>query len=70
METPCVKICTMEADTGMCAGCWRTLDEIAAWSGLPGPERERIMGLIEIRRAAPHRADAVGRSLPAKGAAR
>ena len=32
MESPCNKICTIDAATGWCRGCGRTLDEIAAWS--------------------------------------
>jgi predicted Fe-S protein YdhL (DUF1289 family) len=32
----------MAAD-GLCDGCFRTTDEIAAWSSLPDPERRRLM---------------------------
>ena len=61
MDTPCIKICTMEGDTGLCAGCWRTLDEIMAWSSLSSAERRRIMAALDARRlgldAGPRRAD-------------
>ena len=30
METPCVKICTLDARSGLCLGCGRTIDEIMA----------------------------------------
>lgn len=30
--SPCMSICTMNVSTGECAGCLRTLDEIAHWS--------------------------------------
>ncbi len=30
---PCVKICTLDARSGLCLGCGRTLDEIARWIG-------------------------------------
>ena len=50
METPCVKICTMEEDTGWCAGCWRTLDEIMDWTSLSAGERRRIMASLDARR--------------------
>lgn len=29
--SPCISICKMDAQTGLCEGCWRTLDEIAGW---------------------------------------
>lgn len=30
--SPCISICRMSDDTTLCEGCWRTLDEIGAWS--------------------------------------
>lgn len=57
MDTPCVKICVIDAGTGLCTGCARTLAEIAAWAGLSADERRRIMGELEARR----------RHLPAAG---
>ena len=50
MDTPCINICAMEEDTGLCAGCWRTLDEIMAWPGLSRAERRRIMATLDARR--------------------
>ncbi len=43
IETPCVQICVMDAATGLCQGCSRTRNEIAAWSQLTSAERRRIM---------------------------
>ena len=28
---PCVGICRMSEDSGLCQGCWRTRDELRAW---------------------------------------
>jgi uncharacterized protein len=55
MLSPCIKVCTIEVATGLCAGCARTLAEIAAWSGLVEAERARIMRELPGRR---HRAGA------------
>lgn len=30
--SPCINICTMNPQTGLCDGCLRTIDEIAGWS--------------------------------------
>jgi uncharacterized protein len=52
METPCIKICAIEADTGLCAGCGRTMVEISQWARLTGNERRRIMaGLSDRQRS-------------------
>lgn len=41
ISTPCVGIC--RAPDGVCVGCGRTLEEIAAWRVLSEEERLRIM---------------------------
>ena len=42
VPSPCVNICRIEPDSGLCAGCRRTLDEIAAWSRLDDA-RKRVV---------------------------
>ena len=32
VPSPCVSLCKMNRDSGLCEGCLRTLDEIIAWS--------------------------------------
>lgn len=32
MPSPCVNVCKMNADRSLCLGCYRTIDEIRAWS--------------------------------------
>jgi uncharacterized protein len=53
IATPCIGVCTIEAKTGHCYGCKRTLKEVASWGRLSGEERERIMAELAGRRAAP-----------------
>ena len=36
VASPCVSLCRMDADTGWCLGCMRTLHEIAGWGALVG----------------------------------
>ena len=31
VPSPCISVCRMDAVTGWCEGCFRTLDEIAGW---------------------------------------
>jgi uncharacterized protein len=48
IETPCVKICVVEPETGFCIGCGRTRGEIADWIAMAPDERHKVMeGLPE-----------------------
>lgn len=50
LTSPCVNICRMDAATGWCEGCLRTLDEIAAWSALDESVRRAICRTLPARR--------------------
>ena len=52
IESPCVKICTLDARSGLCLGCGRTVDEIARWTEMSAAERARVMGGLPWRLAA------------------
>jgi prolyl-tRNA editing enzyme YbaK/EbsC (Cys-tRNA(Pro) deacylase)/predicted Fe-S protein YdhL (DUF1289 family) len=52
--SPCISVCRMDETTGLCVGCLRSLDEIAAWSSLAPPARRGIWQTIGERAAAPH----------------
>ena len=48
IETPCIKVCVVDPETGFCIGCGRTRMEIGSWLGLSIAERRDIMqGLPE-----------------------
>ena len=40
--SPCVSVCRMTADRSHCEGCFRTIDEIRAWSQADGAARRAI----------------------------
>ncbi len=42
VPSPCVNVCRMNPQTGLCEGCWRTLDEIAAWSKMPDDAKREV----------------------------
>ena len=52
MESPCINICVLDPDRGLCRGCYRSLDEIARWGMFSAAERTRIMETLEARRVA------------------
>jgi uncharacterized protein len=49
IETPCVKICTLDHAAGMCRGCGRTLREIEQWTRLSDAERRTIIDQLPAR---------------------
>jgi predicted Fe-S protein YdhL (DUF1289 family) len=54
VASPCIDVCVMSANTGLCEGCLRTLDEIAGWSGASDAERRAVLQRIAARRATSH----------------
>ena len=52
IASPCVKVCVMDTERRYCAGCLRTLDEIAGWSEMSKAKRARVMAELPARRAA------------------
>ena len=49
IESPCTKICTLDARSGQCLGCGRTIDEIAGWASMTDGERRAIMVVLPAR---------------------
>ena len=50
-DSPCIDVCTVDPETRLCMGCYRTLDEIAAWPRLSAEERAAVMAGLPQRRA-------------------
>jgi uncharacterized protein len=48
-SSPCTKVCVLDAATGLCCGCGRTRDEIAAWGSLSEAQRRTLMAGLEAR---------------------
>jgi len=52
MISPCIKLCAIDPQSRLCAGCARTLTEIGQWASYSDEERQRIMGDLPSRLAA------------------
>ena len=50
IATPCVQVCIVDGQSGLCLGCYRTLGEIGGWSGFDDAKRERLMAELPGRR--------------------
>lgn len=49
IDTPCIKVCTLDPASRLCIGCGRSLDEIARWSSMSDQERQDVMRLLPER---------------------
>jgi uncharacterized protein len=52
VASPCINVCKMNADTGLCEGCHRTIDEIASWSAYGVAEKFAVLALLPARKHA------------------
>ncbi|AXL52544.1 hypothetical protein DSC91_005610 [Paraburkholderia caffeinilytica] len=51
VPSPCISVCRMDASTGWCEGCLRTIDEIASWSLFDDDAKRAVWDAIEERHA-------------------
>jgi len=52
VESPCVRVCTLDESGRTCLGCFRTLDEIGTWSQLTDDARRLVVQQAAFRRRA------------------
>ena len=50
IATPCIKICVVDGESGLCVGCYRTLSEVAGWGRFTDADRAAIMASLTARR--------------------
>ena len=49
IESPCVNICIVHPRANICAGCFRTIDEISGWSNMTAEQRKEIINDLPNR---------------------
>lgn len=60
-QSPCIKLCSIHPETRICVGCYRTIDEISAWSRLSVEARRDLLASLP-ERAAQHKVRRGGRT--------
>ena len=50
VPSPCIDVCRMDARTGWCEGCLRTIDEIAQWSSWDETMKGAVWARLTTRR--------------------
>lgn len=48
VPSPCISICRMNPQNGLCEGCYRTIDEIVAWGSADDDYKRAVW--VEIRK--------------------
>jgi hypothetical protein len=49
IESPCTGLCVIDPTTDCCQGCFRTLNEIAAWGRSSPVERRQTLDRVDLR---------------------
>mgnify|MGYP000023530938 CR=1 FL=1 len=51
IESPCVKLCVVHPEARICTGCYRSIDEITAWSRMTPEARREVMATLPERQS-------------------
>jgi predicted Fe-S protein YdhL (DUF1289 family) len=51
VASPCTSVCIIDPVTGLCGGCFRTLDEIAGWIDFSAAEKRAVIATLAARRS-------------------
>lgn len=57
LKSPCINVCRMDPRSGLCTGCFRTIEEITVWARTDDHERRNILNRIAARRSTSSAAD-------------
>ena len=49
-NSPCIDICTIDSESGLCVGCGRTQDEINNWNIKNNDEKKELLVKIKSRK--------------------
>ena len=49
IESPCVDICQLDPSSGICLGCFRTMEEISVWIEMSDDDKREILRLDKDR---------------------
>ena len=49
IETPCIGVCTIDDNNGLCMGCYRSLEEIQNWWDMTDEQRTNVTEQLQQR---------------------
>ena len=51
VASPCNSVCIVDPVTGLCGGCFRTLEEISGWIEFSTAEKRTVIAALDARRS-------------------
>lgn len=45
--SPCIGVCELDRDLGICLGCLRTREEIAGWPGFDPAQKREVLDRLD-----------------------
>lgn len=51
IASPCIGVCAMNETTGLCEGCYRSIEEIREWWDMTADERNSVMNQLDQRQS-------------------
>jgi uncharacterized protein len=52
IQSPCIGVCSMDDLTGVCLGCYRTIEEIQGWWDMDNTTKQAVIAEASAREAA------------------
>lgn len=52
IPSPCISVCQLNPATGLCLGCYRTVEEISRWATASNEDRYTMLQELKARRRA------------------
>lgn len=49
IKSPCISVCAIDDLSGLCQGCYRTVDEIKGWWDMSQDEQTDLLATLEER---------------------
>jgi predicted Fe-S protein YdhL (DUF1289 family) len=49
--SPCIGVCAMNQTSGLCEGCFRSIEEIRNWWDMSAEQRAEVMAKLDERQA-------------------
>jgi uncharacterized protein len=49
IDSPCIGVCSMDDLSGLCMGCFRTMDEIQNWWDMDDASKQTVIEQASVR---------------------
>lgn len=50
VPSPCINVCTIDEESGLCLGCARSLREVAQWKRMSEEQKQAVINQLPARK--------------------